>query len=214
MKDRLRRRRALVAGLAAAALGAIVVAATSPAAAGPEGASQAKVKITVLIPELANPFYLPGKNGARRAAEKYGVDLQIVGTQQFDTHQQIALFDNALTAGTQAILAVPGDPTTLNRVIAKAKAKGVYVGTVFLDAPTSKRDFFIGHDVVGEGREQGKRVLRALNRKGASGDVQAIITTCAPGSTGQEGRRSGFTRVVTKRRRRRDRRSRRRQRRR
>jgi ABC-type sugar transport system substrate-binding protein len=192
------RNRVLVAGLAAVALAGIVVAATATAAAKPARASQARVKMTIIIPELANPFYIPGEKGARRAADTYAVDLQIVGTQQFDVHQQIALFDDALTAGTQAILAVPGDPTTLNRAIAKAKAKAVYVGTVFLDAPTSTRDFFVGHDVVGEGREQGTRVLQALHRRGASGVVEAVITTCAPGSTGQEGRRTGFTRVVTK----------------
>jgi ABC-type sugar transport system substrate-binding protein len=196
-RRRTSRNRALVAGLALALAG-IVVAATSTAAAEPGPASQRKVKMTLIIPELANPFYVPGKKGALRAAKKYAVDLQIVGTQQFDVHQQLALFDDALTAGTQAILAVPGDPTTLNHAIAKAKAKGVYVGTVFLDAPRSKRDFFVGHDVVDEGREQGKRVLQALNRRGASGPVHALITTCAPGSTGQEGRRTGFTQVVTK----------------
>jgi ribose transport system substrate-binding protein len=198
MRRRRPRNRVLVAVLAVVALAGIVVAATSTAAAKPGRASRGKVKMTLIIPELANPFYVPGKNGARRAAEKYGVDLQIVGTLQFDVQQQLALFDNALTAGTQAILAVPGDPTTLNRAIAKSKAKGVYVGTVFLDAPRSKRDFFVGHDVVGEGREQGERVLQVLNRRGASGVVEAIITTCAPGSTGQEGRRAGFTQVVTK----------------
>ena len=192
------RSRLLVAGLAVVALAGIVVAATSTAAAKPKPPSKDKVKMTLIIPELANPFYVPGKNGARRAAEKYGVDLQIVGTQQFDVHQQIALFDDALTARTRAILAVPGDPTTLNSSIAKAKAKRVFVGTVFLDAPKSKRDFFVGHDVVGEGREQGTRVLQALNRRGTRGVVEAIITTCAPGSTGQEGRRRGFTQVVTK----------------
>lgn len=191
------RDRVLVAGLAVVTLAGIAAAAAT-AAAGPGRAPQAKIKLTLIIPELANPFYVPGEKGARQAAKKYAVDLQIVGTQQFDVHQQIALFDDALTAGTQAILAVPGDPRTLNNEIAKAKANGVYVGTVFLDAPTSTRDFFIGHDVAGEGREQGRRVLQALHRRGASGVVQAAITTCAPGSTGQEGRRTGFTQVVTK----------------
>jgi ribose transport system substrate-binding protein len=191
-------RRTLAVRVLLAALAVVALAVSATAAAGPGRASQDKVKITFIIPELANPFYIPGENGARRAADKYGVDLQIVGTQQFDPGQQIALFDDALTAGAQAVLAVPGDPTTLDNEIAKAKAKGVYVSTVFLDAPKSKRDFFVGHDVVGEGREQGERVLRALNRRGANGVVQAAITTCLPGSTGQEGRRKGFTEVVTK----------------
>jgi ribose transport system substrate-binding protein len=200
MNHRLTRRprRVLVAGLAVVAIAGIVIAATSPAAAKPGRPSRDKVKITLIIPELANPFYVPGENGARRAAQKYGADLQIVGTQQFDVHQQIALVDDALTAGTRAIIAVPGDPTTLNNAIAKAEAEGVPVGTVFLDAPKSKRDFFIGHDVVREGREQGERVVQLLHRRKASGVVQAVITTCAPGSTGQEGRRAGFTQAVTK----------------
>jgi ribose transport system substrate-binding protein len=189
----------LVACLAVA-LAAVVLAATSTAApTGGRAAQQRdKVKITFIIPELANPFYVPGEKGARDAAAKYGVDLQIVGTQQFDANQQIALLDDAVTAGAQAILAVPGDPTSLNREFAKAKAKGVYIGTVFLDAPSSKRDFFIGPDTRAEGREQGRLVLQTLHRRGARGVVEAAITTCLPGSTGQERRRAGFTDAVTK----------------
>jgi ribose transport system substrate-binding protein len=194
---RLPRRRSILAALAVVALWGIVVAPSSAAGAGPVRASPDKVKITLVIPELANPFYVPGKKGARRAAEKYGVDLRIVGTQQFDAQQQIALLDDALTAGAQAILLVPGDPTSLNNEIAKAKARGVYVATVFLDAPKSKRDFFIGHDTFAEGREQGRRVLQALRQRGTTGVVQAAITTCLPGSTGQERRRAGFTEAVT-----------------
>ena len=191
--------RKLVAAIAVAALTGILVFITSTAGAKSGTASQAKVKMTMIIPELANPFYVPSEKGARSAAKNYAVDLQITGTQQFDPNQQIALFDNALTAGAQAILAVPGDPTTLNNEIAKAKAKGVLVATDLLDAPTSKRDFFIGHDTEAEGREQGQRVLRLLHQRKARGVVQALITTCLPGSTGQELRRRGFTRAVTRR---------------
>lgn len=194
----LSHKRAVCVVLTVVALAGILVAATSTVTAEPGRASPETVKITFLIPELANPFYAPGMNGARRAAKQYAVDLEIVGTQQFDTRRQIALIDDALTARTQAILVVPGDPAALDNAIAKAKARGVYVGTAFLDAPSSKRDFFIGHDVVREGREQGERVLRALNRSGARGRIEAVITTCLPGSTGQEGRREGFTQVVTK----------------
>jgi ABC-type sugar transport system substrate-binding protein len=183
--------------LAALVLAGILGAAPT-AAAKPGRASQDKVKMTFIIPELANPFYIPAIKGARLAAKKYNVDLQVVGTQQFDAHQQIALLDDALAAGTRAILAVPGSPTALNNEIAKAKAKGVSVGTDILDAPRSKRDFFIGHDAESQGREQATRVLQLLHRRGESGVLQAAITTCLPGSTGQERRRRGFTHVITK----------------
>ena len=180
------------------ALAAILVVAASSAAAGPKRASQGRVKLSVIVPELANPFWVPAKNGARQAAKKYGVDLQITGTPQPDASREIALFQDAVAAGKKAILAEPSDPAALVNVIADAKAKGVYVGTIFLDAPKSKRDFFVGPDVVGEGRDQGKRVLQTLHRRRAHGIVQTVITTCAPGSTGQEGRRKGFTQVVTR----------------
>jgi ribose transport system substrate-binding protein len=193
-----RPKRRLVAWLAIALAGTVIAAVSAAATSHAGSRERAKVKITFIIPELANPFYVPGENGARDAAAKYGVDLQIVGTQQFDAHQQIALLDDALTTGAQAILAVPGSPTALSNELAKAKARGVYVGTVILDAPRSKRDFFVGHDTVAEGREQGSLVLQTLHRRGASGVVKAAITTCLPGSTGQERRRAGFTEAVTR----------------
>jgi ABC-type sugar transport system substrate-binding protein len=187
--------RLVTGGLAVLALVGIIVALIATVRS--QGDSQERVDMTLIIPELANPFWIPGKKGAQDAAERHAVDLQIVGTPQPDARQQIALFDDALTAGKEAILVVAGDPATLNNAIARAKAKGVYVGTLFLDAPKSKRDFFVGPGVVGEGRDEGKRVLAALHRRRATGTVEAVITTCAPGSTGQEGRRKGFTQVVT-----------------
>jgi ribose transport system substrate-binding protein len=196
MKQRMRR--LVVGGLVAVAVAGAAVAATARATNAHERASEERVKITLDIPELANPFYVPAIKGARLAAKKYDVDLTVVGTQQFDVHQTIALLDDALTAGAQGILAIPGNPVTLNNEIAKAQAKGVHVGTVILDAPKSKRDFFIGHDEEQQGREQAARVLRVLNGRGARGVVQAAITTCLPGSTGQERRRRGFVQVATK----------------
>ena len=186
----------LVAWLVIVAFAGLVVGVTSIATASRQGASQGKVKITFVIPELANPFYVPAIKGAQSAAKKNNVDLRVVGTQQFDVQQTIALVDDALATGAQAILAVPGNPTSLNHEIEKAEAKGVYVGTAILDAPASKRNFFIGHDTEAEGREQAMRVLRAMHRRSATGVVEAAITTCLPGSTGQERRRRGFTEGV------------------
>jgi ribose transport system substrate-binding protein len=186
----------LVMSVAVLALAGIAVSASATTAAHRPQSARAKVTVTFIIPELANPFYIPAMNGARSAAKKYDVDLKITGTQQFDAQQQIALIDDALTSRTHAILEVPGNPTSLNIEIAKAESKGVYVGTVILDAPNSKRDFFIGHDAEAEGREQAARVLGVLHERHTTGVAQAAITTCLPGSTGQERRRRGFTEGV------------------
>jgi ribose transport system substrate-binding protein len=190
------RRTSLLALIVAVAVTLAALAAAG-AAAGIQG-REAQTKIYFIVPELANPFWVPGKKGAQDAAKKYGVDLHITGTPQFDAHQQINLLQDAETAGAQGIVVVPGDPTTLNNEIAKAVGKKIYVGAAILDAPKSKRQFFVGPGVVQEGRTEGQRVLAALKRQGATGQVQAVITTCLPGSSGQEGRRKGFTLAVTK----------------
>jgi ribose transport system substrate-binding protein len=192
------RTRGLAVMIVIALTAAAVAVVSSGAGARSQASGQEKVKIFYIIPELANPFWIPGKKGAEAAAKKFNVDLHITGTQQFDAHQQISLFQDAQTAGAQAIMSVPGDPTILNNEINNAVAKGVYVGTVILDAPKSKRYFFVGPGVVQEGMQEGKMTLNALNRSGAKGVVEAVITTCAPGSSGQEGRRKGFTQAVTK----------------
>jgi ribose transport system substrate-binding protein len=153
---------------------------------------QAPVKITFLVPELANPFWVPAKRGAEDAAKQFNVDLNLTGTQQYSAQQYIALFQNALTAGAQAVAITPGDPVSMNNLINEAVAKGIPVGTVILDAPDSKRVFFTGPDVYREGLEQGKRVVDTLKGLGVKGVVKAAITSCLPGASGQELRRKGF----------------------
>jgi ABC-type sugar transport system substrate-binding protein len=153
---------------------------------------QKPVKITFLVPELANPFWVPAKRGAQDAAKQFGVDLNLTGTQQYSAQQYIALFQNALTAGAQALAITPGDPTSLDNLIDKAVTSGIPVGTVILDAPKSKRVFFTGPSPYQEGIEQGKRVLDRLHEEHVTGVAKAAITSCLPGATGQELRRKGF----------------------
>jgi ribose transport system substrate-binding protein len=150
------------------------------------------VKITFIVPELANPFWVPGEKGAQAAAKDFNVDLTLTGTQIYSAQQTIALLQNALTGGAQAIAITPGDPSSLNNLIAQAVDKGIPVGAVILDAPDSKRNFFTGPNVYNEGAAQGKRVVDALHAEGAKGVIKAAITSCIPGATGQELRRKGF----------------------
>ena len=60
-----RSNRTLIGGLAVVAVLVIVVAARPTAGAKLGRASQVKVKMTMIIPELANPFYIPSEKGAR-----------------------------------------------------------------------------------------------------------------------------------------------------
>jgi ABC-type sugar transport system substrate-binding protein len=150
------------------------------------------VKITFVVPELANPFWVPGERGAQDAAKAFNVDLTLTGTQTYSAQQTIALIQNALAGGAQAIAITPGDPSSLNNLIAQAVDNGIPVGTVILDAPDSKRNFFTGPNVYNEGSAQGKRVVETLHAEGAKGVMKAAITSCIPGATGQELRRKGF----------------------
>jgi ABC-type sugar transport system substrate-binding protein len=160
------------------------------------GSSTTKpVSVTLILPGLTNPFYIPAIKGAKDAAKKYGVKLNVTGTQS--SGSLIPYVQTATASRATGIIVSPEDPNSLDTVIKDATAKGVTVGTFILDSPNSERKFFIGPDTEGEGRQQGKLVLERLHAEGFKGTAQTSITSCVPGATGQQLRRKGFEEVVT-----------------
>jgi ABC-type sugar transport system substrate-binding protein len=82
-------------------------------------------------------------------------------------------------------LIAPGDPTASNGLIKQARAKGIAVATVIVDAPKSQRQFFIGPDAGLFGKLQGQRVVAYLHAKHAKGEQQMAILSCSPSAISQ-----------------------------
>ena len=78
------------------------------------------------------------QEGAKSAAAEVGVDLTVgSGTGEGDDQGQIALIENAISAGQAGILITPMS-VNVNDAIAKARAAGLYV--IALDTPTDPPD--------------------------------------------------------------------------
>ena len=155
------------------------------------------IQLALLVPELANPYWAAGVAGAEDAAAELGVDMLISGTADFTVDEYVTQLQNAIAGGADGVLIAPGDPNAGLAVIEEARAEGVAVATVIVDSPDSERQFFVGPNAVRQGEQQARRVLAELNHRGATGTVEAAITSCSPDAISQVVQREAFERVVT-----------------
>ena len=91
--------------------------------------------LAVLVPDVANPFFVKMKAGATAQANKLGAQLvYAAGKDSSDNASQIAAIANMTTAGVKGILITVADAKAENAAIDKARKAGVMV--IALDSPT------------------------------------------------------------------------------
>lgn len=124
---------ALVSALLIASCGESERPAVSSVAAGASKVQAADkpasgVRVALIMKTLTNPFFVEMEQGARRAQEATGIDLQVkTATQETSIEQQIQLVENEIQAKTQAIVIAPGDSMRLVPVLKKAQDAGIQV---------------------------------------------------------------------------------------
>jgi ribose transport system substrate-binding protein len=124
---------------------------------------------------IADPFYVPGKNGWTDAGKAYGVKTKLVGPQSADVQQQITDIQNAINdPSTAGILLYPADYTTIGPVLKQAQAKGipVVIGNGDVAANLQPyRDAFVGTDNEQLGADAADVVAKLLHDHGTVGIV-------------------------------------------
>jgi rhamnose transport system substrate-binding protein len=122
------------AGLAAAALSMAHV---------PSDAHAAEAKVA-FVPQIQGiPYYVSMENGAKAAAEKFGVTYVQQGPTTTSAADQLRIFESFVNQGFDVIGVSPNDIETLKPAIAKATAQGVKVITSDADAPGTERLLFV-----------------------------------------------------------------------
>jgi ABC-type sugar transport system substrate-binding protein len=191
-----RNSRLLCALLAAVVLSACSSGTSSPASSGGNASSSTKLKMALVVPEIADPYWVAAEDGAKAAAAKDNVDLTITGTNTFTPSQYNAALQDEITAGVNGLLIAPGDPAASNSLIKAARKQSIAVATVIVDAQGSDRQFFIGPNALQWGQGQAQRVIAYLKANHASGTVEAAIMSCSPTALSQTLERTGFTDYV------------------
>jgi ABC-type sugar transport system substrate-binding protein len=155
------------------------------------------LKIAFIVPELADAYWVAGEQGAKTEAKKDNVALTVTGTNTFTPSAYNAIVQDEISAGVNGLLIAPGDPVASNALIAQARRDNIAVATVVVDAPTSKRQFFIGPDATLIGQGQGQRVVAYLHAQHATGQVQMAILSCSPTALSQVQEHVAMVKAVT-----------------
>ncbi|HEU4349324.1 MAG TPA: sugar ABC transporter substrate-binding protein [Actinoplanes sp.] len=86
-----------------------------------------------------NPFFVKMKEGAQKAADAEGLQLQtFAGKQDGDNEAQVQAIESLISAGAKGILITPSDSKAIVPSIDKARQAGMLV--IALDTPTDPTD--------------------------------------------------------------------------
>jgi ribose transport system substrate-binding protein len=140
---------------------------------GKEPEDAKTINITMVAKSSTNPVFLSARIGAEAAAkdlsEKYSmIDVKIDWRTPMTENpkEQAERILNAVSDGTDAIIASCSDEDTLTTAINEAVDRGVPVMTFDSDAPSSKRFAFYGPNDVEIGENVMTELLALMGEKG------------------------------------------------
>ena len=88
----------------------------------------ARHTIALVMKTLTNPFFIEMERGAREAEQDFGIELVVrTAAQETSIEQQIAIVDDLIRSGIDALVIAPGDSVRLIPVLTQAQRAGVVV---------------------------------------------------------------------------------------
>jgi ABC-type sugar transport system substrate-binding protein len=147
-------------------------------------------KIALFISHLENPFFKSLYQGARRAADLFGMDLVLSDAQNDDARQLGAML-NTVLAGVSVLVVNPANSHTIAPGIELANEKKIPVITVDRKSAGGEIVCHIASDNIRGGRMAGEALVRYLSAKGRIIEIEGI-----PGTSAAQERGIGFNQVI------------------
>ena len=179
---------------------AVVLAAASlpgcSSSTPPGEATATKPRVALVMKSLANEFFVTMAKGAEEHQRAHAADYDLVvnGTKnESDLAQQVALVEQMIASGVQAVVIAPADSRALVPVLKRARQAGIVVVNIDnkLDAETLTRAGLTVPFVGPDNREGARLVGAEVAKKLKSGDQVAILEGIPTAFNGQQ-RRLGF----------------------
>jgi ribose transport system substrate-binding protein len=161
---------------------------TFSAGAQDDGYDCSEFTVAALV-HFQGPYTQQLMDGASAAAAECGAEIITGGPAAFDAQASVALFQDAIVAGAQAIVTVAFPSEFWIRPIDDAVAQGVMVSTYDVEAPASLQSVHTAPKQKDQGRVMADVLAEALGED-ASGQV--ISGICLPGLALIEARVTGF----------------------
>lgn len=118
------------------------------------------------VPNNASDFWVIARKGTEKAAQDIpGVQVDFRIPADGTAAEQQRIIDDLLAKGIHGIAISPVDPANQTAMLDRAASQAVVV-TQDSDAPTSKRECYIGTDNVAAGRQAGELLKEALPQGG------------------------------------------------
>jgi len=181
--------RILIAGLSAA----VVLAGCGSRESSPEASG--KKRIAVIPKGTSHVFWKSVESGARQAAVDLNVDVIWKGPlKENDRAQQIAIVEQLVSEGVDAVVLAPLDQNALLRPVRSAVSAGIPV--VIIDSGLNGdigKDFvsFVATDNRAGGRMAGEKLVSLLNGKG-----KVSLLRYQVGSESTHQREEGFLEAI------------------
>src|SRR5687768_2131323 len=118
------------------------------------------------VPNNTSDFWLIARKGTEKAEKEIpGISIEFRAPADGSAAEQQRIIDDLLAKGIHGIAISPVDPANQTAMLDRAAATATVV-TQDSDAPTSKRECYIGTDNVATGRQAGELLKEALPQGG------------------------------------------------
>lgn len=136
----------------------------------------------------SSPFWVENIAGAKKAAKELGIKLNVIGPPvENDVSGQIAVIEDMITSGCNAIVVAPTGDVGVADVVKKAQDNGIPVIAVDNGVEGTEVESLVATDNYAAGQMAAEYIGKAI---GGEGKVIIVNGTIAQGSG--KGRRDGF----------------------
>jgi ribose transport system substrate-binding protein len=163
---------------------------SSTASSGGSTATKAKkpYRVTLVVGITNNPFYTSMARGAKDAAKRLGVNLDVQGATEFSPSAETPIVNAVIAKKPDGIVLVPTDATAIDPLAKKAHDAGITIATTDIDVatPANRIAYFASDNQVG-GQMAAKQLLKDTGGKG-----KAFVLADAPNVPTGVARVNGF----------------------
>jgi ribose transport system substrate-binding protein len=159
--------------LVLAVLMVFTVAVTGCKKAGP--AAKKQTKIVFVAPLIANPYWDTVEAGAKAAAKDLNVNLQYEGGTTLDLNEWMKYIETAIAEKCDGICTMAENSSSIQPLVAEAKAAKIPVTLVDTDAPDSGRNAYAGTNNEAAGKTLGTELAKIVNGTATIGLITGAL---------------------------------------
>jgi ribose transport system substrate-binding protein len=184
----MNRKIAIVAGVAALALGATAACGSGSGSSSGDGAKKGNYKLTFVQGVAGDAFYISMQCGIQAEAAKQGATVTTQGAQKFDPTLQTPVLQSVIASKPDAILIAPTDVSAMQQPIAQAKQQGIKI--VLVDTTLTDPSVAVSA-ISSDNAGGGKAAFDAIKQLAPNGG-KVLGVGVQPGISTTDARDKGF----------------------